>query len=219
MVVVPFKTIGRSIAMPQTFNLPYCCLATSVQFTQHLRLDKRRVSARICATNKTDGTNDMYKKKEDGSGWLQQVGTRILLTGRISQTALIAFRTCAYISTIGAVALFFPDCIIRICSFMSRNTASLAVDPVLVRIGGCLAILFGAYYCGAAIDDMQGNQPRYFYISTVLGRYFLGIVFACIYASTGLKYAWILALGVINVLSGIAMQRALMVSCDSSPIN
>jgi hypothetical protein len=218
MVVVSFKTIGRSIAMPQTLNLPYCCLGTSVQFTQHPRLDKGRVSARICAANETGDTNSAYKK-EDRPGWLQQVGTLIQLTDRISQTARVALRTCAYISTIGAVALFFPDCIIRICSFMSRDTASLAVDPVLVRIGGCLAILFGAYYCGAAIDDMQGNQPRYFYISTVLGRYFLGIVFACIYASTGLKYAWILALGVINVLSGIAMQRALMVSCDSSPVN
>lgn len=206
-----FKTISRSIAMSKAPGLsPFCRFTSVLQNTHHLRPDKKqKFFTCICAADEAKHEIDGHHA-EDGSGWSKRIGNRIL-TGRISQTALVALRTCAYISTVGAVALFFPDLIIRICNFMSKNTASLAVDSFLVRIGGCLAMLFGAYYCGAALDDMQGNQPRCFYISTVLGRYFLGIVFACLYASTGLKYAWVLALGVINVFSGFQMQRALMV--------
>ena len=206
-MVKALQTIGRSIALLRApsilFHHSNLWDGASARYPVAYRRQKQwpRITCTYAANENPDGV-------ENDACMSQQTSNRIL-TGRIPQTALVALRTCAYISTIGTIALFFPDLILRVCASLSKKTATFAVDTFLVRIGGCLAILFGMYYCGAALDDIQGNQPRCFYISTVLGRYFLGIVFTCIYASTGLKYAWVLALGAINVFSGIQMQRAL----------
>ena len=50
-------------------------------------------------------------------------------------------------------------------------------------MGGVLAALFGAYYCGAALDDAEGRQPVRFYWSTIAGRLLLSAAFCHLVAT------------------------------------
>jgi len=78
-----------------------------------------------------------------------------------------------------------------------------------IQLGGTLACLFGFYYAGAAVDDVQGRYPVGFYTSTVLARYFLAMVFGLLYWMHGTMHTWILLLGSVNALSAFIMQRAI----------
>jgi hypothetical protein len=64
-----------------------------------------------------------------------------------------------------------------------------------IRVGAILASVFGVYYIGTSVGDMQGVPGAYaFYMSTVVGRMFLFIGFC-----------WLVAIG--------AAQRALLLVC------
>lgn len=69
-----------------------------------------------------------------------------------------------------------------------------------------LAILFGAYYVGAAADDAEGRKPLRFYQSTILGRLLLVALFAWLARDCG---AGLLALAAVNGAGAWRMAAAL----------
>jgi hypothetical protein len=75
-----------------------------------------------------------------------------------------------------------------------------------VRVGGTLASLFGFYYFGAALDDVEGRFPYRFYQSTVTGRVFLAVVFLAL-VITEQSHRSLLLLAVANIASAWAMNR------------
>ena len=85
-----------------------------------------------------------------------------------------------------------------------------------IRVGGTLASLFGFYYIGAGLDDMEGRFPLRFYQVTILGRIFLSIVFALLVV-TKQSPRGLLLLSVVNILSAGAMAR--QVSATSARVD
>lgn len=77
-----------------------------------------------------------------------------------------------------------------------------------IRVGGTLASLFGFYYLGAAVDDMEGRFPLRFYQATVAGRAWLSAVFVWLVA-TGQSERGLLALAAVNLLSAWSQHRTL----------
>lgn len=75
-------------------------------------------------------------------------------------------------------------------------------------MGATLAMLFGAYYLGAACDDAAGRPPMFMYAATVLGRSLLSLVFAWLVWS-GQCAAPLLWLAALNALSATRLLRAL----------
>ena len=124
-------------------------------------------------------------------------------------TSRIAIRTSIYISVIGITALLFPNIVIQCILYLSRESQRVMVPSIYVQVGGTLAVLFGTYYGGAAIDDMQGRYPVGFYTSTVMARYFLAIVFGILFLTHGCLHLWVLLLGMMNALSAYMLQRAI----------
>lgn len=94
---------------------------------------------------------------------------------------------------------------------MPRSAACLsrsALSAGWVRVGGTLALLFGAYYLGAGVDDAEGRKPLRMYQSTVLGRALLAAVFAAL-AAAGQCGPGLLVLAAANAAGAWRMARAL----------
>ena len=75
-----------------------------------------------------------------------------------------------------------------------------------IRVGGTLASLFGFYYIGAALDDVEGRFPLRFYQATILGRVFLSAVFSWLVLS-GQSERGLLVLALVNLASAWAQHR------------
>lgn len=78
-----------------------------------------------------------------------------------------------------------------------------------LRAAGCVAMLFGFYYFGAALDDIEGRVPIRFYQSTILGRLFLSVVFLWLAINQLVLAKLILGLAFMNVVSALFLARAL----------
>ena len=116
-------------------------------------------------------------------------------------TARVALRTGTYISALGLGLMVAPTTLF-----------SLAFDAQLVtrgwiRVGGTLALLIGAYYIGAAVDDARGACPRALYAATVAGRLLLSAVFTALVAAAEGE-SGLLVLAVVNAASAGALWRA-----------
>ncbi len=83
-----------------------------------------------------------------------------------------------------------------------------AVGPGWIRVGATLAVLFGAYYLGAAMDDMEGRKPLRMYQATILGRVLLAAVFTGL-AACGQCGAGLLLLAAVNAAGAWRMAHAL----------
>jgi hypothetical protein len=102
----------------------------------------------------------------------------------------------------------------RVCiSFCTPKIVSAAPliscsvpDVGWVRVGGTLAYLFGFYYFGAALDDVEGRFPYRFYQSTVIGRLFLAVVFLVL-VLTEQSHRSLLILVAANIVSALAMNK------------
>lgn len=126
-----------------------------------------------------------------------------------TSTSRVAIRTSLYITLVGIVGLVFPGFVIQCMVWLSKDSLQSMIPGMYIQLGGTLACLFGLYYAGAAFDDMQGRYPVGFYTSTVIGRYFLAIVFGLLYVMHGGLHTWVLLLGMVNALSAGLMQRAI----------
>lgn len=116
-------------------------------------------------------------------------------------TAKVAFKTGVYIAGLGLALLLFPQSVIQL---FSTSTSMPAVG--WVRVGGTLASLFGFYYFGAALDDVEGRFPYRFYQSTVAGRFFLAVIFSAL-VLTEQSHMSLMVLVIANIASAIAMNR------------
>ena len=75
-------------------------------------------------------------------------------------------------------------------------------------MGATLALLFGAYYLGAALDDREGRKPLRMYQATVLGRGLLALLF-CGLVAGGQCGAGLLLLAATNAVGAWRMAAAL----------
>lgn len=125
----------------------------------------------------------------------------------------VVVRTSIYISSIGLAALVCPGLVIHAINVMTHPAAAVVIDAVFVRLGGLLAILFGMYYAGAALDDLDGRPPMRFYRSTVIGRRCLAALAALIFlaelVALSTSHFWLLFLGGMNAISAQALDRQL----------
>lgn len=78
-----------------------------------------------------------------------------------------------------------------------------------VRMGATLALMFGFYYLGAAVDDVEGRKPMRMYQATVLGRLLLALIFAALVAMRECGRG-LLVLAVANVAGAWRMHQALL---------
>lgn len=86
-----------------------------------------------------------------------------------------------------------------------------------VRVGGSLASLFGFYYFGAALDDVEGRFPYRFYQSTVFGRLFLAVIFSALVLSEQ-SHVSLLVLVFANIASAFAMNRQIRIAAASGRV-
>jgi len=86
-----------------------------------------------------------------------------------------------------------------------------------VRVGGTLASLFGFYYFGAALDDVEGRFPYRFYQSTVTGRLFLAVIFSAL-VLTEQSHMGLLVLAFANIASALAMNRQIGIAVASGRV-
>ena len=77
-----------------------------------------------------------------------------------------------------------------------------------IRVGGTLALLFGAYYLGAAHGEISGKGLGSFYLSTVVGRLVLAACFA-VFVARGEVEPPLLLLALANLIGAGSMWRAL----------
>lgn len=91
-----------------------------------------------------------------------------------------------------------------LCSVLPCSRVALG----WVRVGGCLAALFGAYYLGAALDDAAGRPPLFFYQTTIVGRLALSAAFIYLVATRQCE-AGLLLLAAANAASSLLLRRAL----------
>lgn len=82
------------------------------------------------------------------------------------------------------------------------------VDRGWLRVGGTVAALFGAYYLGAAFGERSGSGLRGFYLSTVIGRIMLSLVFVCLYVQQQVT-GGLLLLAAVNAAGAFSMWNAL----------
>jgi hypothetical protein len=92
-------------------------------------------------------------------------------------------------------------------SILLSNVCSTLPSPGWIRVGGVLASLFGFYYVGAAMDDIDGRMPLQFYRSTILGRVLLSMTFTLLVAlrQCEMGMMWLAA---ANLASAAAMHKA-----------
>lgn len=121
----------------------------------------------------------------------------------------MALRTSLYISSIGIVAILFPQVVLRCMVLLSSDPQQGVLPTMYIQLGGTLASLFGFYYAGAAMDDIQGRYPENFYKSTIAARYFLAIIFAVLFYANQKQHLWLVLLGTMNALSAFMLQRAM----------
>lgn len=141
--------------------------------------------------------------------------TSLLLQDK-PQTAIVALRTSLYITSIGVLALLFPSFLINVLWKCFDPNANYSVPeaslpgPLFVQVGGVLAMLFGFYYLGAALDDIEGRYPLYFYRATVGGRYFLAVVCTLLFLTQGIQQGWLILVSVMNAVSAVVMHKAML---------
>lgn len=136
-------------------------------------------------------------------------GDGSIYANKHTSTSITALRTSIYITLVGIVGLVFPGCVIQCMTCLSKDPLQSLIPRMYIQLGGTLACLFGLYYAGAAFDDIQGRYPVGFYTSTVIGRYFLAMIFGLMYFMHGRLHTWVLLLGIMNALSAGMMQRAI----------
>jgi hypothetical protein len=125
----------------------------------------------------------------------------------------VVVRTSIYISSIGVAALIRPGLVVHAIHGLTCPAFGAVIDAVFVRLGGLLAMLFGIYYAGAALDDLDGCPPMRFYRSTVIGRLcfaaLVSFVFIAELVVAGQLHFWLLFLGGMNAVSAQALARQL----------
>jgi hypothetical protein len=169
---------------------------------------QRQQSLHVCTRSKT------IRQQAISSNHMKS-WTSLLLEEK-PQTAIVALRTSLYITSIGVIALLFPSLLIKILwKYIESNVhnsiaAASLPAPLYVQVGGTLAMLFGFYYLGAALDDIDGRYPLYFYRTTVAGRYFLAIVCTILFLTQGVQQGWLLVVSVMNAVSAVVMHKAML---------
>jgi hypothetical protein len=122
-----------------------------------------------------------------------------------SMRVKIACRTGLYISCIGLVALCSPRLVVAGIQYLTLTASDVSLDAVFVRLAGCLCLMFGGYYFGAALDEVDGRPPLYFYRATVAVRYLFCVACLVMFVLHGCKSLWIVGLGVMNAASARAL--------------
>lgn len=89
-----------------------------------------------------------------------------------------------------------------------RNNNQCRLTPGWVQVGGVLSSLFGAYYLGAAWDDIEGRCPLRFYQFTIFGRLLLTAAFMWLVAAKQMP-PLLLLLAAINVWSAWSMHQTM----------
>mmetsp|Transcript_7761 Transcript_7761/g.21141 ORF Transcript_7761/g.21141 Transcript_7761/m.21141 type:complete len:177 (+) Transcript_7761:255-785(+) len=156
-------------------------------------LRRRPVCHNVCASLRHASTvADLFDKRN---------GARVM----------VVVRTSMYISSIGFVACICPGLVMRAVNCMTRPAgAAVVCEAVCVRLGGLLAMLFGMYYAGAALDDLDGKPPMRLYRSTVIGRWLFALATLAIFiAEMPTLHGWLLVLGGMNAVSALALHRQL----------
>ncbi len=64
------------------------------------------------------------------------------------------------------------------CATHSFGAPCRHASAGFIRVGGTLALLFGAYYLGAAHGEATGRGLVSFYVATIIGRLVLAAAFA-----------------------------------------
>jgi len=64
------------------------------------------------------------------------------------------------------------------CATRSSGAPRRHASAGFIRVGGTLALLFGAYYLGAAHGEATGRGLVSFYVATIIGRLVLAAAFA-----------------------------------------
>ncbi|GAQ82280.1 protein with septum formation inhibitor MinC domain [Klebsormidium nitens] len=120
----------------------------------------------------------------------------------LTKPAWAALFTGAYISVVGLAVLLWP---VKLFGLLF-NVKS--ISPGWIRVGGVLAMVFGAYYLGTPLLAQQGLGAEAFYWSTVVGRVFLFTAF-CLLVALRLAQPGLLVLGAVNLAGAFAMYQAL----------
>ncbi|RMZ57390.1 hypothetical protein APUTEX25_004224 [Auxenochlorella protothecoides] len=115
--------------------------------------------------------------------------------------AKVALQTGAYIGLAGLLLFAKPG--------LFPIIFETEVARGYVRVGATLAVLFGAYYLGAACDDAAGRPPLFMYAATVAGRGLLSVAF-CWLVWSGQCAVPLLWLAGLNALSAARLLRALI---------
>jgi len=120
--------------------------------------------------------------------------------------AQLAMFTGLYIAVVGMALFIYPTKLFGLLFDVRSVTVGW------IRVGAILAVVFGVYYIGTAVGDMQGySGARAFYMSTVVGRMFLFVGFAWLVA-VGAAQSTLLLVGSVNMVGAVSMLIALQKS-------
>lgn len=143
---------------------------------------------------------------EENDTGLMYWAVRVLFRKDNHPRVKVVLRTGVYIGCIGLMALFLPRLVVDVVRMLTL-AATVSIDSIFVRLGGLLCLLFGAYYVGAALDDLDGNPPIRFYRTTVYMRWAFATVCLLLVWSDSSGHLWLLGLAAINAASAAALHR------------
>lgn len=116
----------------------------------------------------------------------------------------ITFQTGAYIAVAGAVLIMWPSLMYKVL-LIDKSQISIG----WVRVLAAAAVLFGTYYIGAALDQLEtGKMMLRFHQCTILGRFWLVFTFAVLVAM-GQCSKGVIVIALLNLLSALRTLHAL----------